>query len=240
MAVSTAAGATLSIGTTAAVGSTDTFTPVGEVVTLPEFGRVYNIVKYLPLSSRGVQKFKGSYDDGDLVVSLGKSLNDAGQAAMLTARDVDADYNFQITANDAVAAATSTVGISIATPGLVSLTAHGFPAGTAVKFANGAGTLPTGLTAGTTYYVTSGATLLANTFAVSTTLALALAGTGVTTTGSPGVGNTLTTLPTATTQLFKAKVISFTTIYAGVDSVVMSNCNLTIKSGSIVETVHLP
>lgn len=240
MTVSTAAGATLSVGTTAAVGSTDSFTAVGEVVTLPEFGRVYNIIKYLPLSSRGVQKFKGSYDDGDLAVSLGKSLGDAGQAAMLVARDVDADYNFKIVANDAVPVVTATVGISVAAPGLVTLTAHGFPAGMALQLAAGSGALPTGLVAATTYYVTSGATLLTNTFALSSSLANALAGTAITTTGSAGVGNTQTTQPSATTQLFKAKVVSFTTVYGGVDAVVMSTCSLSIKSGSIVETVHLP
>ena len=239
MGVSTAAGATLSIGTTAAVGSTDTYTAVGEVVGLPEFGRVYNVVKYTPLATRNVQKFKGSYDDGDIAIPLGKNLGDAGQAAMLVARDVDLDYNFQIVANDAVAVGITTgIAISVATPGIVTAAAHGLPAGTAVKFS--VGTVPTGLTLGVTYYVTSGATLLAGSFAVSTTLALALAGTGITTTGSPGSGLTMTTVPSNTVMLLKAKVTSFTTKMDNVDSVIMSTASLSIKSGSIVETVHLP
>ena len=239
MGVSTAAGATLSIGTTAAVGSTDTFVAVGEVVGIPEFGRVYNVIKYTPLATRNVQKFKGSYDDGDIAVPLGKNLGDVGQAAMLVARDVDLDYNFQIVANDAVAAAAVTgVAISVATPGLVTDTAHGLPAGTAVKFS--VGTVPTGLTLGVTYYVCGGATLLTNTYAVATTYALAIAGTGITTTGSPGAGLTRTTVPSATIMLLKAKVTSFTTKMDNVDSVIMSTASLSIKSGSIVETPHLP
>lgn len=240
MTANTAAGTTISIGTTATDPTTDTYLAVGEVTTIPEFGRVYKSITYNPIATRGTKKFKGSYDDGSVAIAMAKSSGDAGQQAVLAARDVDADYNFKIVANDAVPAAVSTVGISVATPGLVSLTAHGLPAGTAVKFANGAGTLPTGLTAGTTYYVCGGATLLANTFAVATTYANAIAGTGVTTTGSPGVGNTLTTLPSSTTQTFKAKVLSYTTKYDNVDAVVMSTMNLDITSGSIVETPHLP
>jgi hypothetical protein len=87
--VSTAAGSTLYIGTTASVASTDSFTAVGEVTEIPEFGRQYNEIKYAPLSSRAVQKFKGSYDDGSVTISMGKDLSDAGQAAMLVARDSD-------------------------------------------------------------------------------------------------------------------------------------------------------
>ena len=78
----------------------------------------------------------------------------------------------------------STVTITIANPGVVTWTAHGLAAGTAVKFTT-ASALPTGLTANTTYYVTNDGNLTANTFAVSDTAAHALAGTNqVHTTGS--------------------------------------------------------
>jgi hypothetical protein len=238
--VSTAAGALLYIGTTASNSATDTYTAVGEVTSIPEFGRVYATVKYNPLSSRGTQKFKGSYDDGAVTIPMGKDLSDEGQAALLLARDTDFDYNFKVVDNDDVAPATSTVGISVATPGLVSLTAHGLAAGTAVQFANGAGTLPTGLTAATTYYVCSGATLLANTFSIATSLVNATAGTGVATTGSAGVGNTMTTIPVGSSITFKAKVMSYTTERGGPDNVIMAKASLEIKSGSIAETAHLP
>jgi hypothetical protein len=46
------------------------------------------------------------------------------------------------------------------------------------------GALPTGLVAGTTYYVTSGASLQAGSFQVSTTLANAFAGTSINTSGT--------------------------------------------------------
>lgn len=239
--VSTAAGALLYIGTTATNGVTDSYINVGEVTEIPEFGRVYNAVKYNPLASRGTQKFKGSYDDGSVAVSMGKDLTDAGQAAMVVARDSDFDYNFKVVDNDDTPPIVAvTVGISVATPGLVTLAAHGLPAGTAVTFAAGAGALPTGISAATTYYVCAGATLLTNTFSVASSLANALAGTGLATTGSAGVGNTMTSIPVGTTIMFKAKVMSYTTARGGPDNVIMAKASLEIKSGSIVETAHTP
>lgn len=72
----------------------------------------------------------------------------------------------------------STVTVTIASPGVFTLTAHGFNIGTAVYFST-TGALPTGLTAGTTYYVIS-AGLTANAFQVSTQIN----GTAVNTTGT--------------------------------------------------------
>lgn len=59
------------------------------------------------------------------------------------------------------------VTISIASPGIISLTAHGFNVNDAVMFTT-TGALPTGLTPGTTYYV-GNANFTANSFAVSAT-----------------------------------------------------------------------
>jgi len=59
-----------------------------------------------------------------------------------------------------------TVTISNASPGVVSWTAHGLPNGSSLTLST-TGALPTGLTAGTTYYVVNAAT---NTFQLSATL----------------------------------------------------------------------
>lgn len=78
----------------------------------------------------------------------------------------------------------ATVTITIASPGVATWNNHGLAAGTAVRFQT-TGALPTGLTAGTTYYVTNDSNLTADTFAVSDTQAHALAGTNqVDTSGS--------------------------------------------------------
>ena len=235
MGVSTNAGCLLYIGTTASDGSTDSFTAIGEVTAIPEFGRSYNEIKYTPLATRGVQKFKGSYDDGSVAIPIGKDSSDVGQAALIVALDVDADYNFKIVDNDDVPPTDLTgVSMSAASPGVVTKTAHGLVENTPVKFTAGSGTLPTGITEGTTYYVKT--VLSSSTFSVSATAG----GAAINTTGSPSGTYTLTTVPVGTTLIFKAKVMSRTTKRDGADNVIMTTVNLGIKSGSITETARLP
>lgn len=236
MGVATAAGIRLFIGTPALVAATDTFVEVGEVVNVPEFGRTYTEIKYNPLNSRGTQKFKGSYDDGNLSVPLGRDTSDAGQAAVIVALDVDADYNFKVLFNDAVAPqAQAGASMTAATPGVVTLVAHGLPVNTPVKLvAVGAGVLPTGIVSGTTYYVKT--VLSADTFSLSATAG----GSAINTTGSPSGTIVVTTVPAPSFQYFKAKVMSYTTNPGSVDDVVKSMALLGIKSGSIAETAKIP
>lgn len=65
------------------------------------------------------------------------------------------------------ASTAATVTITIASPGVITWTGHGLAAGTPIKLST-TGALPTGLTAGTTYFVLSTG-LAANTFRVSAT-----------------------------------------------------------------------
>jgi microcystin-dependent protein len=67
----------------------------------------------------------------------------------------------------AVLARSTAITIAVATPAVVTWTAHGLGAGDPVVFRT-SGALPTGLTAGTVYYVIA-AGLAANSFEVSTT-----------------------------------------------------------------------
>jgi microcystin-dependent protein len=76
----------------------------------------------------------------------------------------------------AALSATSTVTITIASPAVVTWTAHGLSNDWPVQFST-TGSLPTGLTAGTTYYVVSATT---NTFQVAATAG----GAAITTSGS--------------------------------------------------------
>lgn len=82
-----------------------------------------------------------------------------------------------------------TATITIATPGVITLTSHGLTAG---GFYTGqfttTGALPTGLVANTTYWFT---VVTANTLKASTTLANAAAGTYITTSGSQSGVHTL-------------------------------------------------
>ena len=82
----------------------------------------------------------------------------------------------------------ATVTISQASPGVVTYTAHGLTAGAPLFFST-TGSLPTGLTAGTTYYVAS--VLGADTFTVASTPT----GSAINTTGAGSGTHTIQTCP---------------------------------------------
>lgn len=74
----------------------------------------------------------------------------------------------------------STVTITIAAPGVISWTAHGLGLGSSV-FLTTTGALPTGLSANTQYWVIP---VNANSFELATSIANAIAGTAINTTGT--------------------------------------------------------
>lgn len=89
-------------------------------------------------------------------------------------------YNYNL------AALSGVITVTIASPAVVTLNAHGFTAGTPIVFST-SGALPTGIIAGTTYYVISTG-LTANTFQFSTTVG----GSAVNTSGSQSGTHTIT------------------------------------------------
>ncbi len=91
--------------------------------------------------------------------------------------------------------ASSVVTITIATPGVVSWTAHGLATGQRIQLTT-TGALPTGLTAATSYYVVY---VGDGSFSLATTLANAAAGTKITTSGSQSGTHTMTALTIAAT-----------------------------------------
>lgn len=105
MTVNTAALSTLAIGTTTQANNqtdyeADSYTNVGEVEDLGEFGDTAEEVTFTALADRRVRKFKGSFDAGTLTVTCGNDSGDAGQDAMLAAFASDDDYNFRVQLND--------------------------------------------------------------------------------------------------------------------------------------------
>ena len=115
---------------------------------------------------------------------------DAGHAAFRAAQRACKPYPFRIVWG-ADCEETGTVTISQATPGVVTWTNHGLPNGTPIVFST-TGALPTGLTAGTTYYVVAANT---NTFSVALTpggsaIATTSAGSGVHTGVAVPIGET--------------------------------------------------
>ena len=95
---------------------------------------------------------------------------------------------------------TATVTITIATPGVITWTAHGLVTGSPVVFTT-TGALPTGITAGTTYFAITSSTLGVNTFQIATSAANAAAGTAITTSGTQSGVQTGTTSATVQSPL---------------------------------------
>lgn len=102
MTVRSSAGTSIKIsaGTPATFDSAGytalTFTTIGEVTDLGEFGREYNLITHNPLGTRGTVKLKGSFNEGSISMQLGLDTDDAGQILAKTASLSDNDYSFVI------------------------------------------------------------------------------------------------------------------------------------------------
>lgn len=108
MAWQTAAGAELAIATTAGAPATadaagyaaKTYTTIGEITNIGEFGKEYTLVTHQPLSTRGVKKGKGSFNNGALSPTLALDPDDAGQILLETASESDDSYAFRVKLQD--------------------------------------------------------------------------------------------------------------------------------------------
>lgn len=77
-----------------------TYTEIGEVSDLGEFGREYSEVTFNPLGDRRTVKRKGSYNDGNVSMTVARVTSDAGQTVLQAALDDDASYYFDVELQD--------------------------------------------------------------------------------------------------------------------------------------------
>lgn len=102
----TSAGTTILISASApatynAVGfAALTYTEIGEVSELGEFGRTYNIVTFNPLGDRRTVKRKGAYNDGTISAQMARVPSDAGQAILTAALAIDDSYSIKVVLQD--------------------------------------------------------------------------------------------------------------------------------------------
>lgn len=76
------------------------FTKIGEITDGGSHGRTYAVVNHNPIDTRGTQKFKGSFNEGQKTIQLAVDPEDEGQLLVKTALDDDADYAFCVTYQD--------------------------------------------------------------------------------------------------------------------------------------------
>lgn len=74
------------------------YTTIGEVTDLGEFGREYALVTHNPIADRGTVKKKGSFNEGQIQLQVGLDTDDAGQILCKTAQNSDNDYSFKLVA----------------------------------------------------------------------------------------------------------------------------------------------
>lgn len=108
-----ASNAFTSAGTTIALGSAEpatydkagfealSWTLIGEVTDIPEFGRLYNLVTHNPLSGRQTVKRKGSFNDGSLTIQYAVDDTDTGQTAIEALIDSDVNQSIRVILQDA-------------------------------------------------------------------------------------------------------------------------------------------
>lgn len=77
-----------------------TFTDIGEVTNVGDIGRVYELVKHLPLATRETIKRKGSYDSGSVALDMARVPSDAGQTILVAGVDSDTSRSFEVTLQD--------------------------------------------------------------------------------------------------------------------------------------------
>lgn len=171
-------------------------------------------------------KQKGTRNAPSRQDNFAVAIADAGQIAMLAAEKTNYNYPFRVDLNDPPVAKSATVTITNASPGVITWTAHALAANTPVVFST-TGALPTGLTAGTTYYVKT--VLDANTFTVSAT-----PGGTVINTSSAGSGvHTATTQPVPSKRYFMGLVTGATEAFGGPNNVRQLQCTVEVNTNTV-------
>lgn len=173
-----------------------TWTPIGGLATLGDLGITQNWVTQSFIDTGFDQTVKGTRGGQEMANVFAFDPNDQGQIKLRAAIEECSNYQFKLEAG-AGCIPTATVTISVADPGVVTATeGHGLTIGSPVVFATD-GALPTGLTAGTTYYVIA-AGFTPTTFSVAATPG----GAGIETTLAGSGTHTVTGQPAGATALF--------------------------------------
>lgn len=201
------------------------WTEIGETENLGTVGDVSAEITFDSISANRTRRLKGTRNAGSMEVVCGLDYGDAGQLALIAAEKTIHDYTFRLTMNDAPPSKIATVTISQASPGVVTWAAHGLPEGTPVVLTT-TGTLPTGLTPGTTYYVK---TPLSDSFNLSATPG----GAAINTTVAGSGTHTATTQPIGSRRLFAAKVGSQAEALDAANNVMKLNAALWVNSNVV-------
>jgi hypothetical protein len=212
--------------------SADTFQPVREVEGWEALTTGSGAVEFNAIWPAFKRTVKGPRDFTGLKVTYAMDTADPAQLQLQLMEQSASDYAFRFDYNDATpTVVTGVPTISIAAPALVTMAGHGLQNGSAVRFTT-AGALPTGIVAGTTYYVS---VVSADTFNLAATRAAAILGTPlIATTGTSTGAHALTSIPQASQRFFIAKVMAIDDLNGATDGVIKRAATLAINCQPVI------
>lgn len=171
------------------------WTEIGGWTNAGAIGDTQQVIEQNVISENRTVKIKGTRNGGTMENQFIPDALDAGQIAFKSAIDSCKPHAFKVEWG-AACPKSSVVTISSASPAVITWTAHELAVNQPVVFST-TGALPTGLTAGTTYYVRS-AGLTADEFTVS----LTPGGSAVNTSAAGSGTHTATVQPVGQTDMF--------------------------------------
>jgi hypothetical protein len=74
-----------------------TFSLIGEITNVGDFGKRFNKVEHKPIGPRRIVKRKGMYDNGALPLEIGRDYEDEGQVLLKAACETDDSYSYEVT-----------------------------------------------------------------------------------------------------------------------------------------------
>lgn len=199
------------------------WTEIKKWMTCGAFGDTAALITSQLIGQSRDVKQKGTKNAGSMQNNFGVDTADAGQAALIAAAQTDFNYPFKVQWDDAPIVRTATVTITIASPGVVTWTAHGLSVGDQVSFST-TGALPTGLVAGTTYFVKT--VVDANSIQLSATSG----GSVINTSGTQSGVHTGTTVPVGSQSYFVGLVMTAHDVGGGPNVVRQLEATIEINS----------
>jgi hypothetical protein len=204
------------------------YVEVKNVANLGDIMRQFASITVEEVGAGTSYALKGLENFPNFQVTLNRNNDDPGQQDMQVASsNREVLYNFRLEEPDGGLPLDQTFTVTIATPGLFTSVAHGLAVGDRIVFST-TGALPTGLVAGTTYYVKTAPS--ADTFTVAATAD----GTAVATTGTQSGTHTVESLPIGTTTDWKGEVFGFGTSYGGPNNLRQVKTEISIRPETFV------
>lgn len=206
----------------ASLFSSVSFTEIKGWQTMGAIGDAAALITESVISQGRDLKAKGTRNAGSMQNNFIILPTDTGQLALIAAEATDYNYPFKLLFDDAPPVVTATVTMTIAAPGVISWAGHTLSDGDGVKFTT-TGALPTGIVAGTTYYVVNAG---AGTFSVAATPG----GSAITTTGTQSGTHTGTSVPVGTIKYFYGIVMTAQENGGGANTARLLSGNIEINS----------